>query len=56
MKFRIETMYLVYFLTLVKTKAFDTFDHDKMLIKLEHYGIRGKLLKLLTNYLKIANN
>ena len=25
---------------------------DKMLIKLEHYGIRGKPLKLLTNYLK----
>ena len=34
------------------SKAFDTIDHDKMLIKLEHYGIRGKPLKLLTNYLK----
>ena len=34
------------------SKAFDTIDHDKMLVKLEHYGIRSTALKLLTNYLK----
>ena len=34
------------------SKAFDTIDHDKMLIKVEHYGIRGTTLKLLENYLK----
>ena len=35
-----------------KSKAFYTIDHDKMLIKLEHYCIRGTTLELLTNYLK----
>ena len=32
-------------------KAFDTVDHDILITKLAHYGIRGKTSKLLTNYL-----
>ena len=33
------------------SKAFDTLDHNKLLIKLEHYGIRGICHKLMGNYL-----
>ena len=33
------------------SKAFDTIDHKKLLIKLEHYGIRGVCHTLLSNYL-----
>ena len=32
-------------------KAFDTLDHSKLIIKLEHYGIRGMSLDLLKSYL-----
>ena len=33
------------------SKAFDTICHNKLLVKLESYGIRGNCLKLLKNYL-----
>ena len=33
-------------------KAFDTVNHKILLEKLERYGIRGKTLALLENYLK----
>ena len=33
-------------------KAFETVCHKKLLIKLEHYGIRGIANELIASYLK----
>ena len=33
------------------SKAFDTLKHGKLLVKLENYGIRGTVHKILTRYL-----
>ena len=33
------------------TKAFDTVCHKRLLIKLDHYGIRGTAFKLIQSYL-----
>ena len=33
------------------SKAFDKVSHRKLCLKLQHYGIRGKLLKWIENFL-----
>ena len=42
----VDTIYLDY------EKAFDKVPHNRLLIKLEHYGIRGKLLRWIECFLK----
>ena len=34
------------------SKAFDTVPHDKLLLKLKHYGINGNILEWITSFLK----
>ena len=33
-------------------KAFDTINHDMLIEKLDHYGVRGTLKDWFTSYLK----
>ena len=37
------------------SKAFDTICHNKLLVKLENYGIRGNCLNIIKNYLSNRN-
>lgn len=48
---KIEKNNFICLLTMDLKKAFDTVSHDKLLCKLQHYGIRGNALELFTSYL-----
>ena len=47
-----ETAYCIF---LDFAKAFDTFNHNILISKMEHYGIRGVCLNLFKNYLANIN-
>ena len=51
MKQAIDNNELTCGLFLDLSKAFDTVNHEILLYKLDHYGIRGPALKLIKNYL-----
>jgi len=38
------------------SKAFDTVPHDRLVVKLESYGIRGKVLDWISNFLIGGDN